>query len=172
MKTPILALIATAMFTAASIQTPHAAEHAAHGGASAKNTATAAQAPAGESVYTRYIEIQTALAADSMEGVADAAHAIARAIRAGSAEGVPPAVADQAEAVAKAEDLSAAREAFKLLSGSLIESLPSHGEKSRYHVVHCPMAKASWLQDTKAIANPYFGKSMLSCGTISVTSGN
>jgi len=28
------------------------------------------------------------------------------------------------------------------------------------------MAKASWLQTEKGIRNPYYGKSMLDCGTL------
>ena len=140
-----------------------------------RDRGTPAEAPAAQrredtSVYGRYLAIQAALAADSLAGVADAASAIARGVRADTTGTMLPAVAEQAEAVAQAADLAAAREAFKLLSESLIESLASLPEKDRYYVVDCPMAKGRWLQDSKTIANPYYGKSMLRCGEISETS--
>jgi hypothetical protein len=35
-----------------------------------------------------------------------------------------------------------------------------------YYVAYCPMAKASWLQTSKTILNPYMGTSMVHCGQI------
>ena len=34
------------------------------------------------------------------------------------------------------------------------------------NVVFCSMAKGSWLQKEKVIANPYYGSKMLRCGEI------
>ena len=34
---------------------------------------------------------------------------------------------------------------------------------------YCPMKKASWLSDVKAIKNPYYGSSMLTCGSVKET---
>ena len=34
---------------------------------------------------------------------------------------------------------------------------------------YCPMKKASWLSDVKAIKNPYYGNAMLTCGSIKET---
>jgi hypothetical protein len=31
---------------------------------------------------------------------------------------------------------------------------------------YCPMKKSSWLSDKPAIENPYYGKSMLDCGSV------
>ena len=74
-------------------------------------------------------------------------------------------VAKQAEALAKAKDLKAAREADKPLSASLIKYLADNkAGKGTYHEAYCPMVKASWLQTGKDIKNPYMGKDMLSCG--------
>jgi hypothetical protein len=36
---------------------------------------------------------------------------------------------------------------------------------------YCPMKKATWLSESSAIRNPYFGKQMLSCGTNEATIG-
>ena len=114
----------------------------------------------------QYLVIQTALAGDSLDGVPEAATALAEAAKTG--DGVVPAAAgSQAEAVAKASDLKAAREAFKPLSATLIEVLAAQDSKSgHYYEAFCPMADAAWIQSDKTIANPYYGASMLKCGTI------
>jgi len=31
-------------------------------------------------------------------------------------------------------------------------------------VYYCPMKKLAWLQDVKAMGNPYYGSMMLTCG--------
>jgi hypothetical protein len=114
----------------------------------------------------QYIKIQTALAADSLKGVSEAAAALAAAAK--DAKGtVPEAAIPQAEALAKSNNIEAAREAFKPLSATLIAALASLNEKSgHFYEAFCPMASASWLQTDKKIANPYYGKSMLTCGEI------
>ena len=73
----------------------------------------------------------------------------------------------QAETLAKATDLKAAREAFKPLSASLAKYLADNkAGKGIYHEAYCPMVKASWLQTEKAIKNPYMGRKMLDCGEL------
>jgi len=34
---------------------------------------------------------------------------------------------------------------------------------------YCPMKKASWLNEKQAIENPYYGKTMLDCGSVKET---
>ena len=60
-----------------------------------------------------------------------------------------------------AKDLKAARVAFATVSETaekLAAGVPG------YHVFYCPMAKKDWVQQTTAVANPYEGKEMLTCG--------
>ena len=38
--------------------------------------------------------------------------------------------------------------------------------QSGYYLVHCPMLKKDWVQTSTAIANPYAGKEMATCGEI------
>ncbi|MGC1478940.1 MAG: DUF3347 domain-containing protein [Chthoniobacterales bacterium] len=114
----------------------------------------------------QYLVIQTALAGDSLDGVPEAATALAEAAKA-SDGAVPAAVSSQAEAVGKAGDLKAAREAFKPLSATLVAALAAQNPKSgEYYEAFCPMADAAWVQADKSIANPYYGASMLKCGSI------
>ena len=120
-----------------------------------------------KSVYDHYLAVQRELAKDSLKGVGEDATAIAKSVRGDDMKMLPVDVADQAETLAKASDLKMARAAFKPLSASLVKYLADHkAGKGVYHEVYCPMAKASWLQTEKEVRNPYYGKSMLDCGTL------
>src|SRR5216117_613394 len=120
-----------------------------------------------KSVLDHYLMIQTELAKDSVKGVDEHANAIAKAVKGDEMKMLSPDVAKQAETLAKAKDLKAAREAFKPLSASLIKYLADNkAGKGTYHEAYCPMVKASWLQKETQIKNPYMGKEMLTCGTL------
>src|SRR5258708_11664832 len=114
-----------------------------------------------KSVYDHYLAIQKELAKDSIKGVDEHATAIAKAVKEDGMEMLSPDVAKQAEALAKAKDLKAAREADKPLSASLIKYLADNKAGKRvYHEPYCPMVKPSWLQTEKSIKNPYMSKAM------------
>ena len=118
-------------------------------------------------VLDHYLMIQTELAKDSVKGLDEHANDIAKAVRGDNMKMLPSDVAKQAEALAKAKDLKSAREAFKPLSASLVKYLADNkAGKGTYHEAYCPMVKASWLQTSKDITNPYMGKSMLTCGVL------
>jgi len=134
--------------------------------------ATIAQTQAGvlsaplQSTLDKYVVIQTALAGDSMKGVAAAAADMAATAKASNGA-VPDSVAAQAEALSKAADITAARDAFKPLSARLIATLSAQTPISGGYVeAFCPMANASWIQSGQKIANPYFGSSMSTCGKV------
>jgi len=119
-----------------------------------------------KTVLEQYVKIQAALAADSLQGIPEAATAIASAAKE-NAGVLPEATASQAEAVAKATDIKAARAAFKPLSTTLIAAATAQKEKTgHYYEAFCPMANAAWIQTDKKVANPYYGASMLTCGEI------
>ena len=120
-----------------------------------------------KSVYDSYLKIQAELAKDSTQDVAVNANAIAKAVKDDEMKMLSSDVATQAETLAKAKDLKAAREAFKPLSKSLIKYLADNkAGKGVYHEAYCPMVKSSWLQTEKEVRNPYYGKSMLTCGEL------
>lgn len=117
------------------------------------------------SVLENYEGIQKALAADSMTGISESARTIARAIRTDAGKSLPLTVAEDAEKLAEAKDLKAARRAFKPLSASLIAWLAQDQVgSSGYEAAYCPMANANWRQKGEQITNPYLGKKMLNCG--------
>jgi Cu(I)/Ag(I) efflux system membrane fusion protein len=114
------------------------------------------------SVLNHYVTIQSALAADKLDGVREAAKNISKLMS--------DPIKTQAAAVATAQDIAAARERFKLLSASVIQVVDQeHVQTGRLFEAHCDMAKASWLQEGRDLRNPYFGKSMLDCGAIRKT---
>jgi len=120
-----------------------------------------------KSVLDQYLMIQTELAKDSVRGLDEHASAIAKAVKGDEMKMLSPDVAKQAETLAKAKDIKAAREAFKPLSTSLVKYLADNkAGKGTYHEAYCPMVKASWLQTEKTVVNPYMGKSMLTCGSL------
>ena len=112
-----------------------------------------------------YLQVQGALAADRMDGVTTHAEAIGTAAAELGAEGQP--LVESARALAAAKDIAAARTAFGELSAALVayaeKTKASFGEGVR--LAYCPMVKKPWLTRDKTIRNPYFGASMLTCGS-------
>lgn len=73
---------------------------------------------------------------------------------------------DAAKKLAAAASIEAARESFKELSKQAV-SIAS-GQPG-YFRAHCPMVPdvaGDWVQTSKKISNPYFGKAMATCGSI------
>jgi hypothetical protein len=144
---------------------PGCSQMSGHEAHSTQTTATSQLPQAVATVFDGYIQIQTALAGDSLEGVTANAQAIARTVKEDKANTFAGKIAEQAETLAKAKDLAAAREAFKPLSESLIKiAAKDSAVSSVYRQAYCPMAKASWLQSGSSVSNPYMGKAMLRCG--------
>ena len=71
----------------------------------------------------------------------------------------------EAQAIAEADSISAAREAFKALSARAIALAR---DRPGYFIAHCTMfpGGADWVQTSGRIDNPYWGRSMPHCGTI------
>ncbi|OIR09304.1 hypothetical protein GALL_85370 [mine drainage metagenome] len=133
----------------------------------ALRAADAASLPAPvQGVLRHYLSIQADLAADSFTPVPAEAAALAKSVRAAGASLISQDVAAQADSLAKASDLASARAAFEPLSASLIGTLGAHHEKGAYVQVYCPMKRASWLQASRTVDNPYLGKEMPSCGIV------
>lgn len=111
-----------------------------------------------ENALDHYLAVQSALALDSMKSVSASAQALAAAVRGDGTKSLPAAIAEQADALAKAKNLANARKAFKPLSESLITYFKANGvPQGTYVEVYCPIAKASWLQASETVKNPYLG---------------
>ncbi len=75
-----------------------------------------------------------------------------------------------ASKIAATTDLKKQREYFSSFSANmynLVKSVKLNSDPIYYQ--YCPMKKATWLSDNKAIKNPYYGSSMLTCGKVTET---
>ncbi len=70
----------------------------------------------------------------------------------------------------KGTGIEEARKRFKNLSRSTIDYIKELQEQlkvaEKIYVYYCPMADASWLQKKEGTRNPYYGSSMLKCGSV------
>lgn len=115
----------------------------------------------------QYERVRAALASDDLAAAKSAAAPLAKDLAAVAKEQskAQPA-ADAAKKLASAASLAEAREAFKAVSKRAVHY--AQGQKG-YYVANCPMVEGGggdWVQTSTKISNPYFGKSMLTCGSI------
>lgn len=65
------------------------------------------------------------------------------------------------------------REHFDMLSNDIYDLVKEFGTEQTLYKAYCPMYNddkgASWITEVKEIKNPYFGKKMLTCGSIKET---
>lgn len=117
-----------------------------------------------------YLQVQTLLAQDTMEGVVGLLHRMLDKLQPLAADtSIAPAFQRLEAAVhgTMKQDIKGIRQNFKTISTAMIEigkiaKLPANAEAVK--VFHCPMAKADWLQKAGETANPYYGAEMLTCG--------
>jgi Cu(I)/Ag(I) efflux system membrane fusion protein len=116
-------------------------------------------------VVDPYLRVQTSLANDYVEGIGELAEQIAAAADALGAEAKP--LAEAARRLESAKKIEEVRTAFGKLSDALLEYSQKTGTPlgEGVRVAYCPMAPGSWAQKGDTIANPYYGASMLTCGS-------
>ena len=121
-------------------------------------------------VVKSYLALKDALAADDPAAAKQAAEALkgAASNMKGESKNLK-ALQKESKAMAGAADLKSQRALMSSLSTSLWALLKEEGSTETLYLAYCPMAKASWLSNEKAITNPYYGKSMFSCGTVKET---
>jgi membrane fusion protein, copper/silver efflux system len=132
--------------------------------------------------YATYLTLQDALASDALEAAQKsvdtgltAVAAIDMKLLEGDAHmewmGKAQTIKKALEAMKKAGDIESVRTALSPLSDALWTAIQAFGAKSDTPVfrAHCPMALedgAHWLQANQEVRNPYYGASMLGCGSI------
>ncbi|MES2006016.1 MAG: DUF3347 domain-containing protein [Bacteroidota bacterium] len=123
-------------------------------------------------LLTAYYEMKDALVA------ADAATAAAKATEFNkqlastpkAKEALQVKLSADAEKIAGSKDVAKQRDAFATLSANMLvlaktEKLSADPIYQQY----CPMKKTYWLSYEPAIKNPYYGKMMLTCGSVTET---
>jgi hypothetical protein len=128
-----------------------------------------------DTLLRAYLAVQAAMAADRHDVAAwQALRAAATAVTAAPEPELQPLAAELAAPLQQAEDLDlvAARVAFKQVSSAaerlfeIARPRAVAAGNGTLYVQHCPMAEADWLQLTPAVRNPYYGSSMLECGSV------
>lgn len=71
-----------------------------------------------------------------------------------------------AKSISSTTDLKKQRETFKSLSKSTYDLIKVSSPDQPIYKQYCPMADADWLSKEKAVKNPYYGSSMLTCGNV------
>jgi Cu(I)/Ag(I) efflux system membrane fusion protein len=137
-------------------------------------------------VIDAYMPLQQALAGDDLNAASTAAATMADAIAAVQPDALPgelrtawtertKLMAEALEAVAEADEISAARARFSEVSELLAGVVRKLGVERVLYLMKCPMAfnnaGARWLQFSDEVSNPYFGASMLRCGSVVETFG-
>lgn len=160
MKTKSILVIAGIAILAAACGKKEKASSEGPAQATAKETNEALKV-----VLTGYFEVKDALVGDDAVKAKDAAAALAASSGDYSNE-----LNEYAEAIAGSEDIEEQRIAFEALSVSLYDLAKEGGAGITIYKQYCPMAfddkGAFWLSDNKKILNPYFGASMLRCGSV------
>ena len=122
-------------------------------------------------LYQNYISIKDALASDNADKTSKAATEFIKTASAIDykilSEGNVSTLKKDATAISNASDISVQRETFFNLSDNMIALTKQFKISANpVFVQYCPMADGSWLSNEKKIINPYYGSSMLSCGSV------
>lgn len=71
-----------------------------------------------------------------------------------------------AKSISTSSDIKKQRETFKSLTKSTYDLVKVSKSGEVVYKQYCPMADADWLSKEKAVKNPYYGSSMLTCGNV------
>ena len=125
-------------------------------------------------LLTSYYNLKDALVSSNSTAAATSAEAFVKALNAIDKEIVKEesrsAFLSDANTISQTKDLKVQREKFATLSTNMfvlakVVKLSTEPVYQQY----CPMKKASWLSNDKAIKNPYYGSAMLTCGSVKAT---
>ena len=122
---------------------------------------TATQATPVAQAFEHYEAVRAALAADNLTEALP--HAKMLAEKAEAAGGM--AAKKAAEALASAANIEEARKQFGELSTILVPMFQAEAIPGTTAYM-CPMKQKPWVQRGDKMANPYYGKAMLTCGTV------
>jgi len=112
-------------------------------------------------VYEEYAALDQALVKDNADSAQIAATNLVAALTSisDSTEALTTAIA-----ISHTKNISEQRKSFALLTKSLYKILKANKPEKMLYIHYCPMAKAYWMDESKSIANPYYGKAMPTCG--------
>nr|WP_068890574.1 DUF3347 domain-containing protein [Pedobacter panaciterrae] len=140
-----------------------------------------AQTSETQSLLTSYYDIKNALVNSDAAVAASKAIEFSKALASVDIKAMPQAemtaftglqdkLAFDAKHISETKDISHQREHFANFSANLFKlAKVVKLSKDAVYYDYCPMKKSYWLSDNAAIKNPYFGKQMLTCGSVKET---
>lgn len=133
-------------------------------------------------IVSNYLKVKNALVKDDSNGATQAAKSLSASLNAANSSAVDAKSQKQfAEIIedskehaehigANAAKISHQREHFVMLSKDINDLLAITKTDQKLYQDYCPMANdgkgAIWISETKDIKNPYYGASMLKCGSV------
>lgn len=121
-----------------------------------------------KTVLTGYFTLKDALVNDDAGKAKEAATALAA-----STGSYTEQLNEYILAIGETDNIEEQREVFEALSVSVYDLAKEGGAGLTVYKQYCPMAfddkGAFWLSDEKQVLNPYFGASMLRCGSVQET---
>lgn len=125
-------------------------------------------------LLTSYYSLKDALVASNANTASASAAEFVKAVNALDTAIVKTesrnALLNDAVAISQTKDLNAQRVKFATLSANMyVLAKTVKLSTEPVYQQYCPMKKASWLSDVKAIKNPYYGSAMLTCGSVKET---
>lgn len=122
-------------------------------------------------LYQNYISMKSSLASDDIKKTSMAANDFLKTASTINSKIIGEknllSIKTDAASISKAKNIDAQRKSFYKLSDVMIGLAKENklSDKTIF-VQYCPMAKGSWMSNEKQIVNPYYGKSMLDCGSV------
>lgn len=122
-------------------------------------------------LYQNYIAVKFALASDDAGKTSKSAAELIKTVSAIDSKTVSPEnlnrLKKSAAAISGTRNISDQRKSFYQLSDYMIVLTKEFRlSENPVYVQYCPMAEGNWLSNESKIVNPYYGKSMISCGTV------
>ena len=126
------------------------------------------------SLLNNYYNLKDALVKSDLKiasaSAADLAASISSTDNAAIPEGNLKTLLKDVNAISAGKNLKEQRLHFAALSANMVELAKTVKFSSDpVYQQYCPMQKASWLSNNKAIKNPYYGNAMLTCGNVKAT---
>lgn len=134
-------------------------------------------------IVNEYLKLKNALTKDDANGAANAGKALYATFNNANSNTIIEAklkaeyidIADDAKEHAEhigdnGGNIAHQREHFAMLSKDINDLIKTFGTEQKLYQDHCPMYDdgkgAIWISESKDIKNPYYGKKMLSCGSM------
>ncbi|MFV5684126.1 DUF3347 domain-containing protein [Flavobacterium sp. GB2R13] len=138
-----------------------------------------------DGIVSSYLKLKNALIKDDSKGAANAGKILYATFNSVNTGGINPKLkAEYLDITGDAKEhaehigdnpgkIDHQREHFVMLSKDINDLIKTFGTKQKLYQDYCPMADegkgAIWISETKEIKNPYYGSTMLTCGSIKKT---